>query len=58
MIKTCGIVILAVKPYMLKDLLEYLGPHITEDTLVISVCAGVEISKMIGFMNGGEYVCG
>ena len=39
--KKCKFIFLAVKPQMFDDLLESISPYITEDTVIISIAAGI-----------------
>lgn len=41
LLQTCKYILLAVKPQNLAELLETLAPHVREDTVFISICAGI-----------------
>ena len=45
-VKFAGVIVLAVKPGCVKDLLAEVGPHITPERLVISIAAGVTIAQL------------
>lgn len=51
--KNADIVVLAVKPYQLKDILEEVSPYLSEETILISLAAGVD-SQQISEMAGGR----
>jgi pyrroline-5-carboxylate reductase len=50
--KKCDIIILAVKPQILKEVLADIGPLVNSDKLVISVAAGVPISIIEDALRG------
>ncbi|PWE01189.1 pyrroline-5-carboxylate reductase [Marinilabilia rubra] len=51
--KNADIVVLAVKPYQLKDILDEISPYFLEKTILISLAAGVD-SLQISEMAGGR----
>ena len=50
LLQTAEIVVLAVKPQVLKSLLPQIGPAVAPSTLVISIAAGVPLSFLEKFM--------
>ena len=46
LVKDSDVVVLAIKPQQMDDVLEEIGPSVTEDHLLISVAAGVPLSHM------------
>ena len=44
--KECDVVILSVKPQVLPDVLEEIADHVTQDHLIISICAGITLAKL------------
>lgn len=45
-IKNSNIIIMAIKPFILKNVLEQLKPHITKNHVIISIAAGISIPTM------------
>lgn len=41
--KNCDVIILAVKPFVLRDVLEEIKPYVSENKLIISIAAGISI---------------
>ncbi|MBP2437314.1 pyrroline-5-carboxylate reductase [Microbacterium amylolyticum] len=39
------VVLVGVKPYMIADLLDQIGPHLREDAIVVSLAAGITIAQ-------------
>ena len=54
LVKKCEIIILAVKPQILKDVLHDIRSLVDRDKLIISVAAGVPISIIDGVLSGKE----
>jgi len=53
--KNADIVVLAVKPYQIKEILDEVSPHFSEKAILISLAAGVDsqqISEMVGGRTG------
>ena len=45
-IKNCNIILFAVKPFVLRDVLTEIKPYITENHLVLSIAAGISINTI------------
>lgn len=45
-VKNSNIIVMAVKPFILKNVLEQLKPHITKNHLIISIAAGISIQTI------------
>jgi len=50
------IVILSVKPHYIADVLEEIKGSITNDTIVISIAAGITIEKIAGALDKGQVI--
>ncbi len=50
LVKACNIIILAVKPQVMSDVLEEIKDDITEGHIVISIAAGIKIEKIQSFL--------
>lgn len=46
------IVVLAVKPYLVKDVLEEIAPELSADTVLISVAAGISVDSLSNMVSG------
>ncbi|MEM2944592.1 MAG: pyrroline-5-carboxylate reductase [Methanomassiliicoccales archaeon] len=55
-VKSCDIIILAVKPNVVGSVLEELRPYITQDKLVISIAAGIRIKFIESKLKPGSRV--
>ncbi len=49
-LKNADVVFLAVKPQLMQSVLEGLGHHLTDKQLIVSVAAGLTISKLQGWL--------
>jgi pyrroline-5-carboxylate reductase len=49
-------IVLAVKPQILAEVLDEIAPHVPEDTLVVSIAAGVPTTKIEDHLSGGQPV--
>ena len=45
-VKNCNIILFAVKPFVLRDVLNEIKPYITENHLVLSIAAGISINTI------------
>ena len=45
-VKNCNIILFAVKPFVLRDVLTEIKPYITENHLVLSIAAGISIKTI------------
>ncbi len=45
-VKNCNIILFAVKPFVLRDVLNEIKPYITENHLVLSIAAGISIKTI------------
>lgn len=46
LVRDCNIILLCVKPFQAKDVLESLTPHLTKGKLLVSICAGLTLKKL------------
>lgn len=44
--KECDVIVLAVKPQVLPDVLEEIADYVTQDHLIISICAGITLARL------------
>ncbi len=51
-VRRADVVVLAVKPQVLKGVAEQLAPEITADKLVVSIAAGVRLSDLASWLDG------
>jgi pyrroline-5-carboxylate reductase len=49
LVSRCPLIILAVKPQSIPEVLQEIGPHVNRDHLLISICAGVPIDYIQTF---------
>jgi pyrroline-5-carboxylate reductase len=52
----CDVVILAVKPQMMKGALEEVRAHVRHDALVVSIAAGVTIARLAAGLAAGQRI--
>lgn len=55
-VKNAGIVVLSVKPQIMDEVLREIAPHLREETLVISIAAGVPCAEIEAMLDGGRRV--
>lgn len=53
-VKAASMIVLAVKPNMIQSVLSQLKPHLTEDTLLVSLAAGISLNQIHAFSNHGQ----
>lgn len=56
-ISRCNVMFLAVKPQSARQACRELVPFLSEDTLVISIMAGVSVSQLVDMLGNHEKVC-
>lgn len=44
--ESCDVIVLAVKPQVLPDVMEEIADYVTPDHLIISICAGIPLAKL------------
>ena len=49
-------VVVAVKPHIVSQVLDEIAPEVTSDTLIVSVAAGVTLDKLQQVSNGEEII--
>jgi pyrroline-5-carboxylate reductase len=52
----CDLIVIAVKPQDIKDLLNILGKYINEDSLIVSIAAGVALSSLKTHLNNKGHI--
>lgn len=55
-VKNSNIIILCVKPFVIKDVLKEIAPYITNDNIIISIAAGVKISLIKEFIQNAKII--
>lgn len=45
-VKNSKIILMAVKPFVLRDILEEIKPHITKDHIILSIAAGISVKTI------------
>ncbi|KAF0987069.1 hypothetical protein HZS_2726 [Henneguya salminicola] len=56
-VQDCDLILLLVRPEVIKEVLCEIREYITEKHLIVSVAAGVKISKIESFLPSGSKVC-
>lgn len=54
--ETCDVVVLAVKPQVLADVMEEISEMIRPNQLIISICAGVTLAKLEAGLGEGTHI--
>jgi pyrroline-5-carboxylate reductase len=55
-VRACPIVILAVKPQVMDDVLKEIAPQVTGDTTVVSVAAGITLNYLSARLSTGKII--
>lgn len=55
-VKSAEVIIVALKPYIARDILKELGPHLRPEQLIISVVTGINLQELATFVPEGQRI--